>query len=202
MWRLVDCREGWWQVPDEPVCSPRVGQSRRVARQRRHWRATFARGRWPLVQSEYDFWAAQAGEWLGGAPAAADDDPWPAPTPGRGCGRSGGRFQQPAGACVRNHAAPRSSCGARPATASTRRLAGRFPRGPCPMRLCHPPLPRLCADLEGRHVLGSTASGPEVATRVASPSGLPWTLDVRPSSALTGAGRCHAPPASCCSSLA
>ena len=146
------------------------------------------RGRWTLLQSEYDFYVAQAVEWLGGSSPEVDAD---------AVARA-----DAATWLWREHAS---------LPAAGRRLLG-LPRGVTLVvwhssgdridaatcgpvflaDLVHGAVPPAFTanlrDLEGRDVYGTRASSGHPATRVASPDGLPWTLQLSsaPSSALPG----------------
>jgi signal transduction histidine kinase len=136
-----------------------------------------ARGRWLLLPSEYDYYAGQAAVWLG-SPVPTDADALARADAAEWLFRQGasrapsGRksIAQPRGAAVVIW------------HASGNRIDAAI-GGPSFVRsLVSAAVPRdfdtTLRDLEGRLVSGQAPQVGDVATRVASPDGLPWTLQL------------------------
>ena len=95
------------------------------------------RGRWPLTAPEFEL-SNQASAWLG-TPRRPIRMRWPAPTPSPGCGNSERPSRRQDARSSHSRAAPRSSCGVRPATVSKPSLAAQHSWG----RSCPQPFRRV-----------------------------------------------------------
>jgi signal transduction histidine kinase len=146
----------------------------------------FARARWMLSVGEFDYYSAEAAEWLG-SPVPIDD------AVVRADAAEWLWSQRPTlpSAAQRLLGLPRGAV-----VVSWRRVDGRIDAaigGPTFLAgLLESAVPEgfvaNLADLEGRPVAGEASSSQSVATRVASPGGLPGTLTVWTASRLPASG--------------
>jgi signal transduction histidine kinase len=137
-----------------------------------------AGGRWALTSAEYEFYAGEASRWMGGAPAAATDD---------GVARADGavwawnsRNSLPADGrrLLTQRPGPALIVWRRSGDAMSIAVAGPAFLNDLVRTAVPAPFVATLRDLEGRPALGAAGEEGEAATRVASPTGLPWTLEL------------------------
>jgi signal transduction histidine kinase len=140
--------------------------------------ADLARGRWPLTRSEYEYYAGQADVWLGRAPSRDTDAVvraeaaalvWSSRAQLPGEGRR--LFLRPGGAAL---VVWRSAADHMSLAVAGNAFVGALVKSAVPAGFT-----ATLRDLEGRVVVGPASAPGEPATRLASPTGLPWTVELR-----------------------